>query len=31
VATTHDGVVEVTIPLPTEPKKETIAIKPTAA
>jgi HSP20 family protein len=31
VATPHDGVVEVTIPLPTEPKKETIAIKPTAA
>jgi HSP20 family protein len=31
-ATTHDGVIEVTIPLPEEvKKKETIAIKPTAA
>ena len=30
-ATTHDGVVEVTIPLPKEAKKETIAITPTAA
>ena len=28
---THDGVVEVTIPLPKEAKKETIAITPTAA
>ena len=30
-ATTHDGVVEVTIPLPKEAKKETVAIKPIAA
>jgi HSP20 family protein len=30
-AETHDGVVEVTIPLPKEAKKETVAIKPTAA
>jgi len=30
-ATTHDGVVEVTIPLPTQGKKETIKITPTAA
>jgi HSP20 family protein len=30
-AKTHDGVVEVTIPLPKEAKKETVAIKPTAA
>jgi HSP20 family protein len=30
-ATTHDGVVEVTIPLPKEAKKEKIAITPTAA
>lgn len=30
-AKTHDGVVEVTIPLPKEPKKETISITPTAA
>jgi len=29
-ATTHDGVVEVTIPLPKEPEKETITITPTA-
>ena len=29
-ATTHDGVVEVTIPLPKEAKKETVSIKPTA-
>ena len=28
---TRDGVVEVTIPLPKEAKKETIAIAPTAA
>ncbi len=28
-ATTHDGVVEVTIPLPEEEKKETIRITPT--
>ena len=30
-AETHDGVVEVTIPLPKEAKKETVAIKPIAA
>src|SRR5271166_3811909 len=30
-AKTHDGVVEVTIPLPKEAKKETVTIKPTAA
>ncbi|HEY7961719.1 MAG TPA: Hsp20/alpha crystallin family protein [Solirubrobacteraceae bacterium] len=30
-AKTHDGVVEVTIPLPTEAKKETVTITPTAA
>ena len=30
-AKTHDGIVEVTIPLPKEAKKETVAIKPTAA
>jgi HSP20 family protein len=30
-AKTHDGVVEVTIPLPKEAKKETISITPTAA
>src|SRR5271166_6340566 len=30
-AKTHDGVVEVTIALPMEAKKETVAIKPTAA
>jgi len=30
-ATTHDGVVEVTIPLPKEAKKETVKITPTAA
>ena len=30
-ATTHDGVVEVTIPLPKEAKKETVTITPTAA
>jgi HSP20 family protein len=29
-ATTHDGVVEVTIPLPKEAKKETVSITPTA-
>ena len=29
-ATTHDGVIEVTIPLPEEAKKETITITPTA-
>ena len=28
-AETHDGVVEVTIPLPKEAKKETVTIKPT--
>lgn len=28
-AKTHDGVVEVTIPLPKEPKKETVTITPT--
>jgi HSP20 family protein len=27
-AETHDGVLEVTIPLPAEPKKETVTIKP---
>ena len=30
-AQTHDGVVEVTIPLPKEAKKETVRITPTAA
>ncbi|MBV8430132.1 MAG: Hsp20/alpha crystallin family protein [Solirubrobacterales bacterium] len=30
-ANTHDGVVEVTIPLPQEGKKETVRIKPTAS
>src|ERR1035437_778540 len=30
-ANTHDGVVEVTVPLPKEAKKETIKITPTAA
>ncbi len=30
-ATTHDGVVEVTIPLPKEAKKEAVTITPTAA
>ena len=30
-AITHDGVVEVTIPLPKEAKKETVKITPTAA
>jgi HSP20 family protein len=30
-ATTHDGVVEVTIPLPKEAEKETVSITPTAA
>ena len=30
-AITHDGVVEVTIPLPAEAKKETVTITPTAA
>ncbi len=30
-ATTHDGVVEVTIPLPQEAKKEAVTITPTAA
>ena len=30
-AETHDGVVEVKIPLPKEPKKETVTITPTAA
>jgi HSP20 family protein len=30
-AKTHDGVVEVTIPLPKEAKKETVTITPTAA
>lgn len=30
-AKTHDGVVEVTIPLPQEAKKETVTITPTAA
>ena len=30
-AETHDGVVEVTIPLPQEAKKETVTIKPTVA
>src|SRR5664279_1954468 len=30
-ATTHDGVVEVTIPLPKEAKKELVTITPTAA
>lgn len=29
-AQTHDGIVEVTIPLPKEPEKETIKITPTA-
>jgi len=31
VAKTHDGVVEVTIPLPDEAKKETVTITPTTA
>jgi HSP20 family molecular chaperone IbpA len=30
-ATTKDGVVEVTIPLPAEPKKDAVTITPTAA
>jgi HSP20 family molecular chaperone IbpA len=30
-AETHDGVVEVTIPLPKEAKRETVTITPTAA
>jgi HSP20 family molecular chaperone IbpA len=30
-AATHDGVVEVTIPLPTEAKKEPVKITPTAS
>jgi HSP20 family protein len=30
-AKTHDGVVEVTVPLPKEPTKETVTITPTAA
>jgi HSP20 family molecular chaperone IbpA len=30
-AKTHEGVVEVTIPLPKEPTKETVTITPTAA
>lgn len=30
-AETHDGVLEVTIPLPKEAKKETVEVKPTAA
>jgi HSP20 family molecular chaperone IbpA len=30
-AKTHDGVVEVTIPLPKEAKKEPVTITPTAA
>jgi HSP20 family protein len=30
-AKTHDGVVEVTIPLPKEAKKETVTITPTGA
>ena len=30
-ATTHDGVVELTIPLPTEEKQEKVTITPTAA
>ena len=30
-AKTHDGIVEVTIPLPKEAKKEKIEITPTAA
>lgn len=30
-AKTHDGVVEVTVPLPKEPSKETVTITPTAA
>ena len=30
-AKTHDGIVEVTIPLPEEAKKKTVAITPTAA
>ncbi len=29
-ATTHDGIVEVTIPLPAESKKQTVSITPTA-
>jgi hypothetical protein len=31
VAKTHEGVVEVTIPLPKEGKKESVSIMPTAA
>jgi HSP20 family molecular chaperone IbpA len=30
-AKTHDGVVEVTIPLPREAKKETVKVTPTTA
>jgi HSP20 family protein len=30
-AKTHNGVVEVTIPLPEQPKKETVTVTPTAA
>jgi HSP20 family protein len=30
-ATTKDGVVEVTMPLPAEPKKDAVTITPTAA
>lgn len=30
-ASTHDGVVEVTIPLPSKPEKTKVEIKPTAA
>jgi HSP20 family molecular chaperone IbpA len=30
-AKTHDGVVEVTIPLPKEAEKQTVTITPTAA
>lgn len=30
-ASTHDGVVEVTIPMPSEPEKRKVEIKPTAA
>jgi HSP20 family protein len=30
-ASTHDGVVEVTIPMPSEPEKTKVEIKPTAA
>ena len=28
-ATSHDGVLEVTVPLPKEPASETVTIKPT--